>query len=145
MKTIVPEALEYLKTQRVGVLALEMLDGSPHASTVHFANAEEPFVFYYETYRPYRKAEVLFDKERSRASFVVGTNEDEMKTLQIDGFVELVKPEEKEHFDSVYFAKFPDKKEKSGDTKFVFFKFVPTWWRFTNWNTPKGKKIWVSE
>lgn len=145
MKTIVPEALAYLDTQRIGVLAIEMLDGSPHAATVHFAHADDPLVFYYETYRPYRKAEALFGRESSRASFVVGSNESEMRTLQLDGTAELIKPEEKERFDSVYFKKFPEKEEKAGDTKFVFFKFTPTWWRFTDWETSEGKKIWTSE
>jgi len=34
--------LDYLKDQRVGVLAVEMLDGSPHGATVHFAHTEDP-------------------------------------------------------------------------------------------------------
>ena len=45
--------IEYLKTQRVGVLAVEMPDGSPHAATVHFAHTESPLVFYFETNRDY--------------------------------------------------------------------------------------------
>lgn len=138
---MIPEILEYLKTQNVGVLAVEMLNGSPHGATVHFAHTEEPLVFYFETYRDYRKAEPLYGREQTRASFVV-TDEVNMKTLQLDGVVELIKTEEKEKYDSVYFGKFPGKLEKSKDPKFVFFKFTPTWSRFTDWKTPEGKKIW---
>jgi general stress protein 26 len=141
---MVKESLEYLKTQRVGVLAVEMLDGSPHAATVHFAHAENPLVFYFETYREYRKAEPLLGRKTTRASFVVGSTEENMKTLQLDGNIELIQPEEKDFYDSVYLGKFPEKKEKSKDPKFVFFKFTPTWWRFTDWKTPEGKKIWCS-
>ncbi len=140
-----PEILNYLSSERVGVLALEMMDGSPHAATVHFAHQDDPFAFYFETYREYRKAEALYGREVSRASFVVGCTEDDNKTLQLDGIVELLKPEEKAAFDRIYLGKFPNKKEKSVDPKFVFFKFTPTWWRFTDWTNPKGKKILTSK
>lgn len=138
------EILEYLKTQDIGVLAVEMMDGSPHAATVHFAHTEDPLVFYFETYDNYRKAEPILQKDKTRASFVVGCDENNMKTFQLDGVVELIKPSEKDDYDLVYFTKFPGKREKSKDPKFVFFKFTPTWWRFTDWHTLEGKKIWLS-
>jgi general stress protein 26 len=140
-----PELFAYLKTQRIGVLAVEMPDGSPHAATVHFAHTEDPFVFYFETYREYRKAEPLLGKENTRASFVVGSDESNMKTVQLDGVAQLLKPDERMVYDAVYLAKFPEKKKKAEDPKFVFFKFTPTWWRFTDWTTPEGKNIWTSE
>lgn len=139
-----PSILDYIKTQRVGVLAVEMLDGSPHAATVHFAHTENPLVFYFETYREYRKAEPLFGRDKTRASFVIGSDESNMRTLQLDGIIELLKPTEEVGV-SVYLGKFPEKKEKSKDPKFVFFKFTPTWWRFTDWTNPQGKIILLSE
>ena len=139
------EILNYINTQRVGVLAVEMLDGSPHGATIHFAHTENPLIFYLETYRDYRKADPLFAREKTRASFVIGSSEADMKTLQLDGVAELIKPGEKELYDSVYFEKFPKKKEKSADPKFVFFKFTPTWWRFTDWTKPEGKNILTSD
>ena len=139
------EILDYIKSQRVGVLAVEMLDGSPHGATVHFANTENPVVFFFETYRDYRKAEALYGREITRASFVIGSDENNMKTLQLDGTIQLLKTEEMGIFDDVYLGKFPNKKEKSKDPKFVFFKFIPTWWRFTDWTKPEGKIILTSE
>jgi general stress protein 26 len=138
------EILDYLKTQRIGVLAVEMLDGSPHAATVHFAHTDDPFVFYFETYRDYRKAESLYGRDVTRASFVVGSDESNMKTFQLDGIVQLLKPDERTLFDAVYLGKFPEKKKKADDPKFVFFKFIPSWWRFTDWITPQGKIILTS-
>lgn len=140
-----PKILTYLESQRIGVLAVEMMDGSPHAATVHYAHNENPLVFYFETYKEYRKAEALVGRDKSRASFVVGCNEDNMKTLQLDGFVELVKSDEMGVFDEVYLGKFPNKKEKAKANKFVFFKFTPTWWRFTDWTGPEGKVIILSD
>ncbi len=136
--------LEYIKSQRVGVLAVEMLDGSPHGATIHFAHTEEPLVFYFETDRNYRKCEPLFGKEKTRASFVIGSDESNMKTLQMDGEASVVAEAEEGLFEKTYFGKFPDKEEHPKDPETVYFKFVPTWWRFTDWKTPDGKKIWTS-
>ena len=127
------------------MLAVEMLDGSPHAATVHFAHSENPFVLFFETYREYRKAQALLGREKSRASFVVGSDESNMKTLQLDGVVEILKSEEKSSFDDVYLGKFPEKSEKAKDPKFICFKFIPRWWRFTDWTTPQGKIILLSD
>ncbi|MEK7649910.1 MAG: pyridoxamine 5'-phosphate oxidase family protein [Patescibacteria group bacterium] len=138
------EILDYLKTQKIGVLAVEMPDGSPHAATVHFAHTEDPFEFFFETYRDSRKAEALLAKETVRASFVVGVDEKNMKTLQLDGTIRVAKPDEKEVFDAIYLAKFPSKKEKSNDPIFMYFKFTPSWWRFTDWTAPEGKLILTS-
>ena len=139
------EPLDYIKTQKVGVLAVEMPDGSPHAATVHFAHSEDPFVFYFETNRDYRKSSALFGKDTVRASFVVGAHEDTLQTFQLDGIAELIKPEEKETYEAIYIGKFPTKKKKLEDPKSVYFKFTPTWWRFTDWKTPQGKLILTSE
>ena len=105
------EILEYIKTQRVGVLAVEMLDGSPHAATLHFAHAEDPLMFLFETDRMYRKSEALFGRETSRASMVIGFAEgNNVKTFQMDGTVRLLKHDKEKWFQEVYFGKFPEKK-----------------------------------
>ena len=139
------EITDYINTQRVGVLAVEMLDGSPHGATVHFAFDDKNNVFYFETYREYRKTEALFGRETSRASLVIGTSEDTKITLQLDGQVSLIKDNEEEiGYNTIYFNKFPNKVEKAKDPKFVKFKFTPKWWRFTDWTNPNGKLILTS-
>ena len=139
------EILDYIKSQPVGVLAVEMMDGSPHAATVHFANSENPLIFFFETDRHYRKAEALLGREVSRASFVIGTDESTMRTLQLDGEIRLLKDEEKQLFNDTYLGKFPKKVKKSEEPSTVFFVFIPKWWRFTDWTGPKGKIIISSE
>lgn len=138
------EILDYLKTQKVGVLAVEMLDGSPHGATIHFAQTENPLVFYFETSKKYRKAEPILNKESVRASLVVGSDPNDMKTLQLDGQVQLISESEKEKFKKIYFGKFPEKLAKSYGDEQVYFTFTPTWWRFTDWTTPAGKLVITS-
>jgi len=135
------EILDYIQTQRICVLSVEMLDGSPHASTVHFAHMANPLMFFFETHRDYRKSEPLFGRETSRASMVIGFDESNMKTFQMDGEMRLLKDQEKNLFNEVYLGKFPSKAEKATDPKAVFFVFTPTWWRFTDWTKSSGKII----
>lgn len=140
-----PEIFEYIQSQRVGVLAVEMPDGSPHAATVHFAHVKEPLVFFFETFRASRKAEPFLQKGAVRASFVIGTDEKAMKTFQIDGTAELVKPEEKENFSAVYLGKFPEKAERSKSPNAAAIKFTPKWWRFSDLSDPQAKVVLTSE
>ena len=148
MKEPNKEIRDYIASQRVGVLAVEMLDGSPHAATVHLAHSENPLQFFFETSREYRKCEALFGRESTRASLVIGSDEGNLKTLQLDGVVRLLNKEvsERERFSKVYLEKFPNKKEKiRTDPKVVLFTFLPSWWRFTDWTRPEGKLIVSSE
>jgi hypothetical protein len=133
------EALDFLKTQRVGVLAVKMLDGSPHGATVHFAHTEDPFIFIFLTTPTYRKVEPL-RKGKTEASFVVGMDEINSKTFQLDGIAELSGTE---YLRSVYFAKFPEKVGKHPED--IFFTFTPTWWRYTDWTLPQGKTVFTSD
>ncbi|MEI6316204.1 MAG: NUDIX domain-containing protein [bacterium] len=137
--------VDYLNTERAGVLAVEMPDGSPHAAAVHFAYCNAPVTFFFETRSTYRKFEALKDDKKSRASFVVGCNDSIMKTMQLDGVVEVVKENEQELFDSVYFEKFPEKIKKEKEETIIYFKFTPAWWRYTDWNHVDGKFIIHSE
>ena len=140
------EVVDFIHGQSLSVLAIEMLDGSPHAATVHVAFNEFPPTFLFETYRPYRKCEALFGRESSRASLVIGFNENDRQTLQVDGEVKLLNTDEEMLvFNKVYFKKFPNKKEKSKAPKFVFFSMLPKWWRSTNWDAPGGKVVLSSE
>jgi uncharacterized protein YhbP (UPF0306 family) len=138
------DILNYLKTQRICVLSVEMMDGSPHAATVHFAHNESPLLLMFMTDRQYRKSEPLHGREKSRASVVVGVDESNMKTLQMDGEVRLLKDDEIELFKNVYLEKFPKKIQGSAEPGAVIFGFFPSWWRFTDWTDKSQGKVILS-
>jgi len=140
------DILDFIKSQRVGVLAVEMPDGAPHAATVHFAHSEDPLIFYFETDRGSRKAQAIQGKETARATFVIGADENNMRTLQMDGQARTVAESDAASYDKIYFGKFPQKKAKYSDpAKSLAFCFIPAWWRFTDWTGPQGKRILSSE
>jgi len=132
------EVHDFLDQQRVGVISVEMPNGAPHGSTVHFAYQRDPLTFVFLTDRTYRKVEPMQGGASTRASFVVGTDESQMRTLQLDGTARLTDSEL--HWEA-YFSKFPEKREQYGDPDDVFFVFTPTWWRYTNYQVPEGKQV----
>ena len=134
---------EYLKEERVGVLAVEMPGGWPHAATVHFSYDQEVNCLYFETYSESMKAEAIVTGREVKASFVVGASEAKMKTLQIDGVVKMLQGEVLGKFEENYFARFPNKLEKYKKGGYVCFAMSPLWWRFTDWTHKEGKKIVV--
>lgn len=133
------EVLDYISTQRVCVLAVEMPDGSPHAATVHFAFDAKSESFIIMTNPAYRKYEALA-QGAARASLVIGTSEGVMQTLQLDGEVCLSNSQE---LLNIYLGVFP--KAAHIFQKDVLFTFSPTWWRFTDWANKEGKKILTSD
>lgn len=138
------EMLEYVDSQRVCVVALEMLDGAPHAATVHFAHVNEPLSFIIQTNPQYRKSEPLLTKASVRASIVVGLVEvagGKEKTFQLDGEAQVI--EKNDPLVKVYLDKFPEKAGKWAED--IFFKVTPKWWRFTDWSKPEGKTILNSD
>jgi hypothetical protein len=143
MNKITDKIKEFLNSQNVGIFAIEMLDGSPHGATVHFAYTEDPFQFIFLTDRPYRKVEPLLGRKESRATFVVGFEEGaNSKTFQLDGIARVLKPSE-EHLKEIYLDKFEKKREKAFGENKLFFVFIPTWWRFSDFS--KGREITLSQ
>ncbi len=139
-----PDALDFLGKNRVCVIAIEMPDGAPHTSAVHFAQTDGP-VLVFETDRKYRKAEALQSKPVSRASITVGFEEGpNSKTLQMDGEASLIEKNDA-LVQNVYLTKFPEKARKLDGPDVLFFKFKPTWWRLTDWTKPKGKTVLLSD
>ncbi len=144
MKAFTQDIVSYLKENRICVLAVQMLDGTPHASTVHFAYDDVQGCFIFETYREYRKLESFAQKADVPASLVVGTDEQIMKTLQVDGISRMVTDTDGT-LKAIYMKTFPEKQGKYEENKLVFFTLTPRWWRFTDWTHPEGKRIENSE
>jgi len=135
------EMQSFLSDQRIAVLSVEMLDGSPHAAAVHFAHITDPLTFIFLTGKTTRKASPFLEKNSTRASVVIGSNEDEMKTVQLDGTLEAASLDE---VSEPYFAKFPEKTAKYNESS-IFLKFTPTVWRYSDLKREGGAAILKSD
>ncbi|MFA5999768.1 MAG: pyridoxamine 5'-phosphate oxidase family protein [Candidatus Paceibacterota bacterium] len=140
------EVIDFIHSQWLSVLAVEMMDGSPHGATMHFVFNKDTSTFFLQTYNTFHKAQAILEREQSRASMVVGFNDNDRRTLQLDGTVQVLKTDtEKYIFEKLYFDKFPKKRGLAKDSKFLAFSFVPLKWHYTNWDSPGGKLVLTSE
>lgn len=136
------EVIDFINTQRLCVLSIEMLDGSPHGSSMHFAYDSNVEKFFLLTDKKYKKFESIASKDITRASIVIGFNENNKVTFQSDGNLKIIK---KEEFSDNYFIKFPENKKYLENTDTIFLLFSAKWWRYTDWTSPDGKKVISSE
>lgn len=136
------QILDYIKSQRIAVLGMQKLDGGPHSATIHFGHIEDPLRFIILTSKASKKCEALVANGKCKASLVLGTSEEDMKTMQLEGDVEFT--EDATILDA-YFAKFPEKWDKySPGGHDAFLLFTPTWWRYSDYKAD-GQKIFSSE
>ena len=137
--------LEFLGSERICVFAVEMLDGSPHAAVLHVANTKDPLIFVFHTHEGYKKTESLQGRASVRASLAIGFKEgDGSKTFQADGVARLMNESDQE-LRAAYLNKFPEKREKAAAPGIVFFCFMPTWWRFTDYSEAGKKTVYTSD
>lgn len=135
-------ALEFLGSKRVGVLAVQLKDGSPHAATVHFSHQENPLRLFFLTDRNYKKCEALLDGAIVRSSFVTGFSEEEMQTLQLDGTAHMVTDSaELTNLKNTHFKKISTAQRYENDPDSVFLEFVPDWWQYSDYTTDPETRI----
>lgn len=132
---------EFLGNHRMGCLTTLMEDGSPHSAAVHFAHSSDPFVFYFATENTTKKVQGLLAQKETRASLVVGFSEEEWKTLQMDGVALIASGNDLTEAHKVYYTKYPPSKNHKKDSGTVFIKFIPHWFRFTDYKQKPPKII----
>lgn len=127
------ELQDYLAANRVGVLGVQLADGNPHTAAVHYSQRDEPFCIYVQTASDSVKCSPFATAEKVRASLTVGTSEEEWKTMQVHGILEmLTDAAEVAEFKKVHYTKNPDASKHDGaDT--AYLRFTPTWWRFSDY------------
>ncbi len=127
---------EFLTSHRVCSLTTVLKDGSPHAAAVHYSHHPDPLELYVSTEKTSRKCQALLDGHPTKGSVVIGFSEEEWITLQLDGDVQaIVDPSELRTVHALHYAKHPDAEEYKDDPVTIFLKFIPSWWRYTNYNT----------
>ncbi len=126
---------DFLEKQRVGVLSVVLSDGASHSATVHYSHQTNPIKIFIQTTNTTLKAQPFLKGEVGKGSFVTGFSEEEWLTLQMHGTVKKISDEkELEDVYKIHYAKHPDAEQYKGP-KTVFLEFIPTWSRYTDFNT----------
>ncbi len=127
---------DFLATHRVCSLTTLLNDGSPHAAALHYSNKNELLELYFSTENTSLKTQAILDGKPTKASVVIGFSEEEWITLQMDGQAKAVLDKnELRSVHAIHYAKVPDSEQYKDDPATIFLKFIPKWWRYTDYNT----------
>lgn len=130
------QVLDFLSLHRVSSLSVMLPSGYPHAAALHYSHSESPLKLFFSTENTSYKCQGLLDGEKVKASVVIGFSEEEWKTIQMDGEVRIIS--DKSELASVqerHYAKHPNSAKFKDDPATVFLEFVPSWTRYTDYNT----------
>ena len=131
------EILDFVANEPVSAIALTLPDGSPYVATLHHAHTEAPFCLIYETSNDSRKFTAFSKGNSVRASVVIGVNEKDMRTLQLNGVATRIPKDDPRV--QTYIAKFPKKAARIAGERIEFFIFTPAWWRYSSFSQEKGR------
>ncbi len=126
------ELLEFMRSHRYAVQASVSRNGAPQAAVVGIAVADDLSVFF-DTLESTRKAKNL--RHNRRIALVIGgvTAGDE-RTVQYEGVADELLGAELAALKAVYFAKFPDGRERETWPGITYVRARPTWIRYADYN-----------
>ena len=129
------ELLDYIQSQRLGVLGTLAPAGEPQAALVGYAVTPDLEILFdtLQTTRKYRNMVA-----NSRVSFTVGNTvgHGDERTVQYEGLAEELAGELLQCLRPVYFAAWPDGVNRVQWPHITWFVIRPRWIRYSDFNLP---------
>jgi uncharacterized pyridoxamine 5'-phosphate oxidase family protein len=131
----VAEVYEFLKKERLAVLATVTEDGQPQAALMGMAVTSELEIVF-DTVKDSRKYANL--QNNPRVCWVLGCTTE--ITVQYEGLAGELAGEELAKYKKTYFAAFPEGPSRESWSGITYFVVRPTWLRFCDYN-PESRRI----
>ncbi len=129
------ELIRFVRRQRLAVVASLGPDGAPQSAVVGIGTSETGEIVF-DTLGTTRKAQNL--RRDPRASLVVWEGE---RTVQVDGLADEPVGEERDRLREVYFAAYPDGRERLAWPHITHFRLRPRWARSSDFGASHGPRI----
>jgi len=129
------QLIRFVQRQRLGVVSSLAAGGAPQSAVVGIA-ASEAGEIVFDTLGTSRKAANL--RRDPRASLVVWENE---RTVQLEGLADEPTGAELDRLREVYFAVYPDGRERLAWPSLTHFRIVPRWARFSDFEAAPAPLI----
>jgi general stress protein 26 len=124
--------LAFLRSHRYAVEASVSPSGNPEAAVVGIIVTDELELFF-DTLAITRKAGNLADN--AHVAFVIGgTGNDDERTVQYEGIADTPCSGELEGLKELYFARFPDGRERVSWPGITYFRVRPVWIRYSDFS-----------
>lgn len=129
------EIYEFMKNERLAVLATVAEDGQPEAALMGVAVTPQLEIVF-DTVKSSRKYPNL--KQNPRVALVVGCTTE--VTVQFEGIAQELTGEELAKHKKTYFAAFPDGPARESWPGIAYFVVRPNWVRYCDYN-PTSRRI----
>lgn len=124
------ELLRFLRGHRMAVEASVSAEGGPQAAVVGIV-VTDAFEILFDTLDATRKISNL--RRHPRIAFVIGGIADgEERTAQVEGIADEPRGAELERLKALYFARFPDGREREKWPGITYVRVRPTWIRYSD-------------
>jgi general stress protein 26 len=131
----VEEVFQFMKNQRLAVLATVGEDRKPEAALMGFAVTPELEIIF-DTVKSSRKYPNL--KNNPRVAWVIGCTSE--ITVQYEGLAAELEGEELTKYQKTYFAVFPDGPARQSWPGITYFVVRPKWVRYCDYD-PRRRRI----
>jgi pyridoxine/pyridoxamine 5'-phosphate oxidase len=121
------DLVEFLRKQPWAVEATVTTAGRPQAAVIGLVVSDACELFF-DTLESSRKCANL--RANPHAAFVIGW--DDAQTVQLEGVADEPTGAELERLKSLYFARFPDGREREAAGGVAYFRVRPTWARYSD-------------
>lgn len=126
------ELLAFMRSERYAVQASVSALGRPQAAVVGIA-VSDAFELVFDTLDSTRKAVNL--RANPGVAFVIGgTREGDERTVQYEGTADVPEGAEREWLQRIYFARFPDGRDRQAWPGLIYVRVKPSWIRYSNFN-----------
>ena len=122
--------LQFMRSEKYAVQTSVSAAGSPQAAVVGIA-VTDAFEIVFDTVASSRKAPNL--RANPSIAFVIGgTGDGDEQTVQYEGIADEPSGEELDRLCAVYYAKFPDGRDRLAWPGLIYVRVRPTWIRYSN-------------
>jgi len=124
------ELLRFMRSEKYAVQTSVSPGGAPQAAVVGIA-VTDSFEIVFDTVTTSRKAPNL--RANPSIAFVIGgTRDGDERTVQYEGIADEPSGEELDRLRTVYYAKFPDGRDRLAWPGLIYVRVKPTWIRYSN-------------
>jgi len=127
---------EFIRRHKYAVEASTSSVQAPQAAVVGIVVTEELEIFF-DTLASARKCDNL--RRDPRIAFVIGW--DEEQTVQYEGVADEPRGAELAHLKELYFAKFPDGRERERWPGITYFRARPSWIRYSDFRGAEPRVV----
>ncbi len=132
------EVLRFVRSRGLAVQASVSPVNAPQAAVIGIV-VSDTFEVFFDTLESSRKCQNL--RENSRVALVVGWEESDGRTVQLEGVADEPRGEDLERLKPLYFERFPEGVARQSWPGITYVRVRPTWIRYSDFSRTEPRIV----